>query len=159
MQAYQLAAWWGARTRPYGSGTENLIGIAGFGAAAADALGDIDHYNKMAEWRDDFEARMLDERDGISVFGKSAPRLGNTSCIAMAGKAAESMIIAFDLAGVAISAGAACSSGKVKSSHVLEAMGAGERARGHSYFRWMGNVKSDFETLADVFLQLYKQPA
>ena len=142
------------------SGTENLIGIAGFGAAAADALGDIGHYNKMAAWRDNFEARMLDERDGITVFSKSAPRLGNTSCIAAAGRAAEAMIIAFDLAGVAISAGAACSSGKVKSSHVLEAMGAGERAG--EAFRISGGwatVKSDFETLADVFLQLYKQPA
>ena len=49
----------------------------------------------MAEWRDNFEARMLNERDGITVFGKSAPRLGNTSCIAAAGKAAEAMIIAF----------------------------------------------------------------
>ena len=101
----------------------------GFWCGAADALGDISHYNKMVEWRDNFEARMLNERDGITVFGKSAPRLGNTSCIAAAGKAAEAMIIAFDLAGVAISAGAACSSGKVKSSHVLEAMGAGECAR------------------------------
>ncbi len=141
-------------------GTENLIGIAGFGAAAADALGDIGHYNEMAAWRNDFEARMLDKRDGIAVFGKSAPRLGNTSCIAAAGKAAEAMIIAFDLAGIAISAGAACSSGKVKSSHVLEAMGAGERAK--EAIRISGGwatVKSDFETLADVFLQLYKQPA
>ena len=142
------------------SGTENLIGIAGFGAAAADALGDIDHFNRMAAWRNDFEARVLDERDGIAVFGKSVPRLGNTSCIAAAGKAAEAMVIAFDLAGVAISAGSACSSGKVKPSHVLEAMGAGERAG--EAIRISGGwatVKSDFETLADVFLQLYKQSA
>ena len=114
----------------------------------------------MAEWRDNFEARMLNERDGITVFGKSAPRLGNTSSIAVAGKAAEAMIIAFDLAGIAISAGAACSSGKVKSSHVLEAMGAGECAR--EAIRISGGwatIKNDFETLADVFLQLYKQPA
>ncbi len=142
------------------SGTENLIGIAGFGAAAADALGDINHYKKMAAWRNDFEDRMLNERDGITVFGKSAPRLGNTSCIAAAGKAAETLVIAFDLAGVAISAGAACSSGKVTSSHVLRAMGAGGRAG--EAIRISGGwatVKSDFETLADVFLQLYKQPA
>ena len=142
------------------SGTENLVGIAGFGAAAADALGEIDHYNKMAAWRDDFETRMLDERDGIAVFGKSVPRLGNTSCIAAAGKAAEAMVIAFDLAGVAISAGSACSSGKVRSSHVLEAMGVGESAG--EAVRISGGwatVKSDFETLADVFLRLYKQSA
>ena len=67
--------------------------------------------------------------------------------------------MAFDLAGVAISAGAACSSGKVKPSHVLEAMGAGERAG--EAIRISGGwatKKSDFETLADVLLQLYKQP-
>jgi cysteine desulfurase len=141
------------------SGTENLLGIVGFGAAAADALGDIGHYKKMVTWRNEFETRMLNERNGITVFGKSAPRLGNTSCIAAAGKSAETMIIAFDMAGVAVSAGAACSSGKVKTSHVLDAMGAGERSG--EAIRISGGwatVKSDFEMLADVFLHLYKRP-
>ena len=142
------------------AGTENLLGIAGFGGAADDALGDIGHYQKMAKWRDDFETRMLAERGGIEIFGRMAPRLGNTSCIAAAGKAAETMVMAFDIAGVAISAGAACSSGKVKPSHVLESMGAGPRAG--EAIRISGGwatAESDFETLADVFLQLYKQPA
>ena len=142
------------------AGTENLVGIAGFGGAADEALGDIGHYQKMAKWRDDFEARMLAERGGIQVFGQGAPRLGNTSSIAAAGKSAETMVMAFDIAGVAISAGAACSSGKVKSSHVLESMGAGPRAG--EAIRISGGwatCKNDFETLADVFLQLYKQPA
>ena len=141
------------------SGTENLLGIVGFGAAASDALGDIGHYNEMLAWRDEFEARVLAERSGITVFGKSAPRLGNTSCIAADGKSAETMIIALDLAGVAVSAGAACSSGKVKSSHVLAAIGAGERAG--EAIRISGGwatVKSDFEKLADVYLQLHKRP-
>jgi cysteine desulfurase len=114
----------------------------------------------MEKWRDDFEARMLAERGGIQVFGQGAPRLGNTSSIAAAGKSAETMVMAFDIAGVAISAGAACSSGKVKSSHVLESMGAGPRAG--EAIRISGGwatCKNDFETLADVFLQLYKQPA
>ncbi len=139
-------------------GTENLLGIVGFGAAAAAALGDINHFDKMAMWRDEFEVRMLAERTGIEVFGRAASRIGNTSCIAASGKAAETLVIAFDLAGVAISAGAACSSGKVKSSHVLAAMGAGNRA--NEAVRVSGGwatLKSDFETLADVFLQLYKK--
>jgi cysteine desulfurase len=142
------------------AGTENLVGIAGFGGAADDALGDISHYQTMAKWRDDFERRMLDQRSGIAVFGRDAPRLGNTSCIAALGKAAETMVVAFDIAGVAISAGSACSSGKVKPSHVLESMGAGPRAG--EAIRISGGwatTQSDFETLADVFLQLYKQPA
>ena len=70
------------------------------------------------------------------------------------------MVMAFDIAGVAISAGSACSSGKVKPSHVLESMGAGPRAG--EAIRISGGwatTKSDFETLADVFLQLYKQPS
>ena len=141
-------------------GTENLIGIAGFGGAAAEALGDIGHFNKMSLWRDEFESRMIAERSGIEVFGRAVSRIGNTSCIAAAGKTAETMVMAFDIAGVAISAGAACSSGKVKSSHVLEAMGAGTRAS--EAIRISGGwttIKSDFETLADVFLELYKQSA
>ncbi|MGB2251513.1 MAG: cysteine desulfurase, partial [Candidatus Puniceispirillaceae bacterium] len=80
--------------------------------------------------------------------------------IAASGKAAETMVMAFDIAGVAISAGSACSSGKVKPSHVLESMGAGPCAG--EAIRISGGwatTKSDFETLADVFLQLYKQPA
>ena len=139
-------------------GTENLIGIAGFGGAATDALNDIGHFNKMAIWRDEFETRMLAERSGIEVFGSAASRIGNTSCIAAAGRAAETMVISFDIAGVAVSAGAACSSGKVSPSHVLKAMGAGVRAS--EAIRISGGwatSKSDFETLADVFLQLYKQ--
>ena len=103
---------------------------------------------------------MLDQRSGIAVFGRDAPRLGNTSCIAALGKEAETMVMAFDIAGVAISAGSACSSGKVKPSHVLESMGAGPRAG--EAIRISGGwatTKNDFETLADVFLQLYKQPA
>jgi cysteine desulfurase len=140
------------------AGTENLVGIAGFGGAAVDALGDIGHYQTMAKWRDDFESRMLDQRTGVAVFGRDAPRLGNTSCIAALGKAAETMVMAFDIAGVAISAGSACSSGKVKPSHVLESMGAELRAS--EAIRISGGwatTKSDFETLADIFLQLYKQ--
>ena len=110
------------------AGTENLIGIAGFGAAAADSFGDIDHFVKMATWRDAFETKLMTARRGIDIFGKEVPRLGNTSCVAAAGKTAETMVMAFDIANVAISAGSACSSGKVKPSHVLTAMNAGARA-------------------------------
>jgi cysteine desulfurase len=140
------------------AGTENFIGIAGFGAAAAEAFGDIGHFVKMAGWRDAFESRVRAERTGVRVFGAAAPRLGNTSCIALAGKSAETMVMAFDIAGVAVSAGAACSSGKVKASHVLAAMGAGPQAS--EAIRISGgwaSGKQDFEKLADVFLRLYKQ--
>ncbi|MEL0062010.1 MAG: cysteine desulfurase family protein [Candidatus Puniceispirillum sp.] len=140
------------------AGTENLIGIAGFGAAAADAFGDIGHFVRMAAWRDAFETKLITARRGIEIFGKAAPRLGNTSCVAAAGKTAETMVMAFDIAKVAISAGSACSSGKVKPSHVLTAMNAGARAA--EAIRISGGwatQQADFEKLADVFLRLYKQ--
>ncbi len=142
------------------AGTENLIGIAGFGAAAADAFGDIGHYVKMAGWRDAFERKVSAVRNGVTVFGRMGPRLGNTSCIAVDGRSAETMVMAFDIAGIAISAGAACSSGKLKASHVLQAMGAGTRAG--EAIRISGGwatVRRDFETLAEVFLRLYKHSA
>ena len=140
------------------SGTENLIGIAGFGAAATAACDDCAHYAEMANWRDAFEARVMSALPSVKVFGKSAPRLGNTSCIVAGPRAAETMVMAFDIAGIAISAGAACSSGKVQSSHVLQAMGAGEEAA-HA-IRVSGGwatQQADFETVAEAFVRLYKQ--
>ena len=140
------------------SGTENLIGIVGFGAAATAAKDDNAHYAEMARWRDAFEAHVVSGLPSVRIFGKLAPRLGNTSCIAAGPKTAETMIMAFDIAGVAVSAGAACSSGKVQSSHVLEAMGAGDEAS-HA-IRVSGGwatKKADFETAAEVFVRLYKQ--
>ena len=112
----------------------------------------------MATWRDAFETKLMTARRGVDIFGKAVPRLGNTSCVAAAGKTAETMVMAFDIANVAISAGSACSSGKVKPSHVLTAMNAGARAA--QAIRISGGwatQQADFEKLADVFLHLYKQ--
>lgn len=140
------------------SGTENFIGIAGFGAAASAAFGDVAHYEAMSKWRDQFEDMMLAHMPEARVFGQQVPRMGNTSCLAIAGKSAETMVMALDIAGAAISAGSACSSGKVKASHVLAAMGAGDLAG--QAVRISGGwqtKKTDFERLADVFLGLYKR--
>ncbi len=139
------------------SGTENFIGIAGFGAAAKAASSDLDHFVKMAGWRDKFEKRIATALPNTIIFGEAADRLGNTSCLMAGPKPAETMVMAFDLAGVAVSAGAACSSGKLQPSHVLEAMGAGEGAA--LAIRVSGGWATkqlDFEKLADVFLHLYK---
>jgi cysteine desulfurase len=107
----------GGQERNRRAGTENLSGIAGFAAAAG--AGDPGEYNRIGELRDRLEAALVD----AIIMGADAPRLPNTSSIAMPGVPAETQIIAFDLDGVMVSAGAACSSGKVGPSHVLAAMG------------------------------------
>ena len=102
------------------SGTENLAGIAGFGAALDHLGGMLADCDRQSVLRKGLEAAL---RPDAVVFGQDAPRLANTVCIAMPGVAAETQVMAFDLAGFCVSAGAACSSGKVQASPVLLAMG------------------------------------
>jgi cysteine desulfurase len=102
------------------AGTENLPGIAGFAAAAAAA--ELTAYERVAALRDRLETEIAAIAPEAVVLGAAAPRLPNTSAIAMPGVAAETQIVALDLDGVMVSAGAACSSGKVGPSHVLAAM-------------------------------------
>jgi cysteine desulfurase len=113
------------------AGTENVAAIAGFGAAARAALADLADAARIATLRDRLEADVLRATPGAIVVGVDAPRLPNTSSLAFPGLSAETLVIKLDLMGLAISAGAACSSGKVGQSHVLSAMGfAPEIARG-----------------------------
>jgi cysteine desulfurase len=113
------------------AGTENVAGIAGFGAAARAALKELAEARRIAALRDRLEADVLRTTPGAIVIGAGAERLPNTSAIAVPGVSAETLVIKLDLMGLAISAGAACSSGKVGQSHVLTAMGfAPEIARG-----------------------------
>jgi cysteine desulfurase len=110
------------------SGTENVIGIAGFGAAAQAAQADVaaGKWEAVAKLRNILE-NTLEAASNTTIFvGKGAARLPNTSCFATPGWKGETQVMQMDLAGFAISAGSACSSGKVKSSHVLEAMGLGD---------------------------------
>ncbi|MCH7711136.1 MAG: cysteine desulfurase [Proteobacteria bacterium] len=116
----------GGQERGFRAGTENVAAIAGFGAACDLARRDIADQAHLAAWRDDLEARIGACAPAAKVFGAGAERLGNTSCFTMPGVASETQVMALDLAGVAVSAGAACSSGKVGVSHVLKAMGATE---------------------------------
>jgi cysteine desulfurase len=115
----------GGQERGRRAGTENLVGIAGFAAAAAAAAEEIAVYDCVRELRDALEAGVLSIAPEAAVLAAGAPRLPNTAAIAMPGVSAETQVIALDLDGVMVSAGAACSSGKVGPSHVLEAMGLG----------------------------------
>ncbi len=107
------------------SGTENIIGIAGFGAAAEAAARDLADgvWDRVAELRNYMEARIIDLAPEVIIFGKAVKRLPNTSNFAVSGWKGETQVMQMDLAGYAISAGSACSSGKVKASRVLQAMG------------------------------------
>jgi cysteine desulfurase len=114
----------GGQERGGRAGTENVPGIAGFGAAAAAArAGLAGDSARMAALRDRLEAGLGAASPEVVIFGRQAPRLPNTTLFAVPGMKAETAVIAFDLEGVAVSSGAACSSGKVQPSHVLAAMG------------------------------------
>ncbi|MDF1736732.1 MAG: cysteine desulfurase family protein [Minwuia sp.] len=106
------------------AGTENLIGIAGFGAAAEAALAGLETgIGQMKQLQQTLETGLRSACPGVEIMGAGAPRLPNTTCVRMPSVAAETQVMALDLAGIAVSAGSACSSGKVTPSHVLTAMG------------------------------------
>jgi cysteine desulfurase len=116
----------GGQEKGHRAGTENLPALAGFGAAAAEALGALQSVEAVRIMRDRIEAIISELVPDAIFFGAGAPRLPNTTFFAIPGMKAETAQIAFDLAGVALSAGSACSSGKVGPSHVLKAMGFGD---------------------------------
>ncbi len=115
----------GGQERRLRSGTENVAGIAAMGAALTEAVAQMEAESvRLARLREQMIAGFRSIRQDIVVFGEDAPRLPNTAKIAIPGLRSETGVIGFDLAGVAVSAGAACASGKVARSHVLDAMGA-----------------------------------
>ena len=132
-----------------------VVDPEGIKILTAEAFGDIAHYRNMAAWRDGLEARMASQRNDAVLFGAGADRLGNTSCLAIGERSSETMVMALDLAGVAVSAGAACSSGKVHESHVLKAMKAGVHAgRAIRISGGWNSGEADFERLAEVLVAL-----
>ena len=99
------------------AGTENVAAIAGFGAAVEEG-----YLTEISELRNHLEKRLEAVSPQVTIFARDAARLPNTSCFALAGLAADTVLISLDLDGVAVSTGSACSSGKVARSHVLDAM-------------------------------------
>ncbi|MCV6593115.1 MAG: aminotransferase class V-fold PLP-dependent enzyme [Silicimonas sp.] len=112
------------------SGTENAAGIAGFGAAAAAALEELNAgvWSEVAKLRNILEKALVAAENDIIFVGNTQERLPNTSCFALPGWKGETQVMAMDLAGFAVSAGSACSSGKVKVPRVLRAMGLDAKA-------------------------------
>lgn len=121
----------GGQERGYRAGTENVAAIAGFGVAASSARRELaEAAIRIEGLRDRLESELRRLSGDAVIFAASAPRLPNTVCFALPGMAAETLLMVFDLAGVALSAGSACSSGKIEPSHVLMAMGASPEAAG-----------------------------
>ena len=146
----------GGQERGARAGTENVAGVAGFGAAARATREDLaTEAPRLAALRDRLEALVREAAPGAVIFGAGAPRLPNTSCFAVPGAAAGTLLMRLDLEGVAASSGSACSSGKVARSHVLAAMGAPPGLASGAIRLSLGwaSTQDDVARFAEVFLR------
>ena len=146
----------GGQERGSRAGTENVVAIAAFGAAAAAVKrGLAEEIRRMAALRERLEGGLRALTPDAVIFGAQAERLPNTTLVAMPGAKAETLVIGFDLVGIAVSSGAACSSGKVAPSHVLAAMGVPlELARGAIR---VSTGAATTEAEIDQFLEVWKK--
>jgi cysteine desulfurase len=149
----------GGQERRWRPGTENLPGIVGFGRACELAMADADWRGRTGALRDCLEAEITAIAPAARVFGRGAERLPNTSCLTMPGVGNRTQLIEFDLAGIAVSTGSACSSGKVGPSHVLAAM-AVDPAEAASAIRvslgWASRIE-DVDRLVEAWSRLYER--
>lgn len=146
----------GGQERRRRAGTENVAGLAGLGAAAKAAGVDFatKEPERIGRLRDRLERMLAEAVPGVKIIGQDAERLPNTSAVALSGVSAETQVIALDLAGVSVSAGAACSSGKVTQSAVLTAMGIAEEAARSTIRVSLGRDSTEADV--DGFLAAYR---
>jgi len=137
------------------AGTENVAAIAGFGVAAALAAQDMDACRKLGAMRDRMEMELKKIAPAIRFFGQDVPRVANTTMFALEGSPSETQMIALDMSGICVSNGAACSSGAVRVSHVLKAMGVGAAEAGTSLRISLGWNSTEQE--ADYFIQKWTE--
>jgi cysteine desulfurase len=146
----------GGQERRRRAGTENIVGIAGF-SAAAEAVGDAAVIEasaaRLAAMRARLEAAVAATWPAARIAAVRVDRLANTTCVLTPGVAAETLVMALDLAGAAVSAGSACSSGKVAASHVLQAMGLGEHLAGQAVRVSAGWNTTDADV--DAFIEIW----
>ncbi|MEQ8404426.1 MAG: cysteine desulfurase family protein [Oceanicaulis sp.] len=138
-------------------GTENVAGIAGFAAAVEASLADRHEAERIAAMRDRAESLITARAPEVTVWGAGVERLPGTLCLSAPGWASEIQVIAMDLNGFAVSAGSACSSGKVRKSQVLDAMGASAvdaEAALRVSFGW-ANTMNEAEAFANAWLNEY----
>ena len=149
----------GGQERGRRAGTENVAGIAGYGVAAGIARRRLDDFTALGRRRDALEARLRAIAGDAVVIGDGAPRLPNTSKLTMPGVASETQVIAMDLEGIAISAGSACSSGKVEVPYVLAAMAVPEAVALSAVRVSMGwaTTEQDLERYTSAWDALWKR--
>lgn len=136
-------------------GTENIAGIAGFGLAVSMVPQSLEKMAELEKWRDEIEQDLKDHASEIRFLGKGANRLPNVSVIYMPDVMSETQVMNFDLDNICVSAGSACSSGKVKGSHVILAMTGDEKIANSTIRMSLGwnSEKSD----CDAFLKAWKK--
>ena len=143
------------------AGTENVIGIAGFGAAAEAAARDLADgvWENVRRIRNILDVALASEAKATIIVGKEAERLPNTTCLATPGWKGETQVMQMDLAGFAISAGSACSSGKVRASRALRAMGFDEGAAASAIRVSIGPQTREDDVLrfAEAWLAQYRK--
>ena len=149
----------GGQERGWRAGTEHVPGIAGFGRSAELAAHDLQRAPELEALRDSLERRILELAPAAIVYGSASPRLPNTSCIGMPGVDSETQVVSFDLAGIAVSAGSACSSGKLRRSGVLEAMGAGPEEAGSAVRVSLGpsTGAAELDRFCEAWAALYRR--
>ncbi len=149
----------GGQERRRRAGTENVAAISGFGVAAWLIGEDPGLDARLTVLRDEMEARLLSIAPNLAVHGHDAPRVGNTSCFGAPGLLAETLLIALDLAGIAVSAGAACSSGAVEPSPVLLAMGVPETAAREAIRVSLGwqTTRADIDRLVETWADVHRR--
>ncbi len=148
----------GGQEKGMRAGTENLAAIVGMGVAAC-SVNEDGNRNDDSSLRDSFETKITSICRDIQIFGKDVPRLPNTSMLTMPEVAANQQLIAFDIAGIAVSSGSACSSGKVKSSHVLHAMGVPPEIADCAIRVSFGaeNTLHDVDKLVEIWTKIWKK--
>jgi len=149
----------GGQEKNLRAGTENILSIMGFGKAASLAAESIDEYKKLAKLRNKIENTLKEINPDIKFWGEDSPRVANTTMFSVPKISGETQLIALDLEDIYISNGSACSSGTVKASHVLKAMGASDNQASSALRISLGwnSTEKDVEYFLDEWIDIYNR--
>ena len=149
----------GGQEKSARAGTENVAGIAGFGAAAEIALKELNAYQDKTGHMQKHLEDALSGMDGLVIYGQTAKRVPNTTLFSLPGASSETLLMALDLEGVAVSNGSACSSGRVEASHVLKAMSASDKEASGALRISTGwnTTQNDIDRFLEVWQKIYER--